>query len=147
MQHWEDPRERGLFAHPAAPPPRPSPPYANDLGARLARVEEHLYFGAIDRRRIEEESRLRAKDLGEAIMATREKSDEHYEDLDSRLSVLEQESQTNRTLWSGAGILFRSGKDFVRYVAVGLIALLIATGQATVDRLKPILSLIGLDGR
>ena len=44
---------------------------SNDIGARLARVEEHLQFVHHDRSRIEQESKARARDLIAAIVEMR----------------------------------------------------------------------------
>lgn len=149
MYHWQDPRQRGVYSHPAALPPRPANPYANDLSARLARVEEHLHFGALDRHRIEEESRLRARDLAETteslhdqIVHLGDRLENKIDGLGSRLVIMEQERHTRRTLWAAAGTLAGSAKDFLRYALIVLLGLLIATGNATVERLKPLFGLL-----
>lgn len=63
MQHWIDPRSRGIYDHPAAPPPVPKPHHANDHGARIAIIESHIHWSAWDRHRVEAESRARADDI------------------------------------------------------------------------------------
>lgn len=63
MNHWTDPMMRGIFDHPAAPPPTPAPHHANDLGARLAHLETHTIWSAWNAQRVEMESRARAEDI------------------------------------------------------------------------------------
>ena len=152
MPHWQDPRNRGVYMHPAAMPPRPAHPYANDLSARLARVEEHLHFGAMDRSRIEEESRLRARDIVETMEAQSEEiSDlrnhvnQRVEGLEGRIEVFEQERHTRQAIFALAGTLATTGKYLVRYVLVGLLALILVADPATLAKAKPLLlKLLGL---
>lgn len=135
MRHWMDPSSRGVYEHPAAVPPRPAHHAANDLGARLARLEEHNYFAALDRSRIENESRMRAKDLADGI-----------EGLDTRLAVMEQERHTRRTIWKMAGIFSTSASAFVKYLVAAILALLVLTGKASIDVARLIGMWLGLPG-
>lgn len=63
MRHWIDPMDRGIYDHPAAPPPTPKPHHSNDLNARVAGLESHIHWSAWDRQRVETESRARAADI------------------------------------------------------------------------------------
>lgn len=154
MYHWQDPRSRGVYSHPAALPPRPAHPYANDLSGRLATVEAHLQFGAMDRSRIEEESRLRAKDLVEGIesldeqMASfKEQVDDKFSAMGDRLAVIEQERHTRRAMFAAAGTLANSAKYLLRYVLAALLFLVLLADPATLSKAKPLLlKLIGLGG-
>lgn len=132
MHHWVDPRLRGVYEHPAAPPPRPSHHAANDLGSRLARVEEHIQFSAHDRQRIEGESRMRARDLATAM-----------DSLDDRMTKVEQVLHTRQHMWRLAAISASTVKGFARYVIVALLGGLLLTGHATPDSVKLLLGALG----
>lgn len=151
MHHWQDPWRRGIYTHPNALPPRPSHPYANDLSARLARVEEHLHFGAMDRHRIEDESRLRAKDLAESIESQDERLTSIGERLETqiagvgaRLAVIEQDRHTYRTLWLVVATLAGSASGLLRYALIVLLALLLLTGHPSIDKLRPLFGTLGV---
>lgn len=117
MYHWTDPRERGVYSHPAAIPPEPRPHTSNDLGARVASLENHVRWSNYDRQRVEMESRERARELGNGIVALQQ-------DIHRRLTVIEQERHTRKVLWKFAMISGSSALKFVRFAVAGLIALL-----------------------
>lgn len=135
MSHWADPSSRGVYDHPHATPPLPHHPRANDLSTRLARVEEHVRYSAHDRRRIEDESRLRARDLGAGMHG-----------LHQRVTVLEQDKHTRRVIGRLAWTLARSAGTLARWLLAGLLAVLYMTGTLTLDGLKALLAAFGLPG-
>jgi hypothetical protein len=135
MRHWTDPKSRGVYDHPAAAPPRPAHYAANDLGARLARQEEHTYYAAIDRVRIENESRMRAMDLAAGI-----------DSLDTRISLMEQELHTRRAIWRLTGIFGASAGVFMKYLLAVILGALVLSGKASIDAAKAIAIWLGLPG-
>lgn len=135
MRHWTDPIARGVYQIRSAIPPAPSHHAANDLASRLARVEEHLQWSHHNQARIEDESRLRARDLGEGMDAMTERQDE----MDDRLRVLEQDKHTRKRLWGLATTFGMSAGAFVRYLIAGLLVLLVAAGKADIQTLKQIM--------
>ncbi len=135
MHHWVDPASRGIYDHPAAPPPRPFPQNANDVGARLARVEEHINFSASNQHRIEMESRLRAKDLASGIGG-----------LDARITVLERDRHTRKHMLRLMGIFGRSAHVFVKFLIAGILGTLLLTGKASIETIKLLGGWLGLPG-
>jgi hypothetical protein len=135
MRHWTDPKTRGVYDHPAAAPPRPAHYAANDLAARLARQEEHTYYAAIDRVRIENESRMRAEDLAAGI-----------DGLDTRISLMEQELHTRRAIWRLLATFSTSATAFAKYLAAAVLAILVLTGKASIDAARAIATWFGLPG-
>jgi hypothetical protein len=133
MHHWTDPKSRGVYDHPAAVPPRPAHYAANDIGARLARQEEHTYYAALDRVRIENESRLRAKDLAAGI-----------DGLETRMSLMEQELHTRRAIWRLVAVLSTSATAFAKYLLAVVLAVLVLTGKASIEVAKAVAIWFGL---
>lgn len=133
MNHWVDPDKRGLYDHPHAPPPPPAHHASNDLGTRLARVEEHINFQAWNHRRSEHESRLRAEDIV-AGMAT----------LSRRILAIEQTAKSRRYLRQTMQGWATSASIFGRYAAAAVLGLLLLTGKASLENVKFLLSLLGL---
>lgn len=132
MPHWTDPRTRGIYDDPLAPPPRPQSHASNDHGARLARQENHAAWASWDRQRIDAESRLRDRELGRGIMA-----------LESRVSTLEIERLKRRTIWKFVLTSAGSAKQLVRYLIGALIVILMLTGKASIESVKVILAALG----
>lgn len=133
MNHWADPISRGVYTHPHAIPPPPSHPRANDLSARLARVEEHIHHSALDRVRIEQESRLRARDLGLGVSG-----------LHHRLSLLEQERHTRREVSRLAWTFAKSAIVLAKWLGAAILALLYVKGAISAEGLKIMLGALGL---
>ena len=131
-QWWTDPVMRGVYADPVAHPPPPAPRNSNDYGARLARVEEHLNFRAWDQRRIEQESRFRARDLAQALMA-----------VDTRLGSIEQEALTRQQVRQRMRNSLSLAAQLVRYGIAALFGLLLITGRASPETVKAVLGLLG----
>lgn len=115
------------------------PHHYNDVSARLARVEEHLVFGAQNQYRMEEESRLRAADLGRGISDLEDRAD----GIDARVRVLEQDMHTSRSMWGMATTFAASAAGVMRYVAAIILVALVASGSLTADKLAAIRSIWG----
>ncbi len=139
MRHWTDPRSRGVWDHPAAMPPRPMQNHHNDLGTRLARVEEHLNFGAQNMYRVEEESRMRATDLGQGISDLEDKTD----GIDARVRALEQERHTNQSIWGMVTSFGTSAGQAVRYTVTVILTALVMSGLLTADKIAALKSIWG----
>jgi len=139
IKHWMDARERGIWDHPAADPPQPRHRNDNDVGTRLARVEEHLQFGAFNSRRVEEESRLRAKDLGEGLEVVSARMD----DIEEKVQSLEQDRLTQQSILALASTFWTSARDLIKYALAIILTAMVVTGGASVDKVKSILSLWG----
>lgn len=84
--HWKNTNGDAPMP-PAAVPPIPRHHSSNDVGARLARVEEHLQFAHHDRNRVERESKERARDLASAIVAMREMIEAEMAPIRSLLAI------------------------------------------------------------
>lgn len=134
-QHWMDPRSRGLWDHPAASPPTPRPRESNDLASRVSQLEVHQQWATHNAARVEHESRLRARDLAD----WQDTSDERQESLSARVLLLEQDKAF---VMSGLRILSTWGGKLLRYAIVGLLALLMASGYADVNKWKAVLALL-----
>ena len=132
MNHWIDPDHRGLYDHPHAPPPKPAHHAANDIGTRLARMEEHVNFQAWNQRRVEHESRSRAEDIVAGITA-----------LSRRLLVIEQTDKSRKHLHKTMRLWGTSAGSFVRYVAAAGLGLLLLTGKASMENVKFLIHLLG----
>lgn len=88
MAHWMRPERRGLSGGQYAPPPQ-RPAYHNDLGSRMARLEEHANIAAWDRGRIERESLLRDQDLMDGMRSIKTAQEQNTNTLrDVRLAAL-----------------------------------------------------------
>lgn len=99
--HWIDPDQRGLFSHPHAAPPPPSHRDSNDIGARLARMEEHVNFQAWNARRVEQESRMRADDILYGLTKLSQRSqalEQLIQVMAERLRAIEAGSRTFKTV-------------------------------------------------
>lgn len=139
MHHWMDPQTRGVYTHPAAQPPRPQSHASNDLGTRLARVEEHLSFGAWNRDRIEREAQQRDRDLGAGITGLETVQEDH----EKRLQTLEQDRHTRSTILSLLDTARGSVGVLVQFVVAVLATALLLTGNANVVKIKELLSIWG----
>ena len=135
LQHWMDPRRRGIWDHPAAMPPRPQHRESNDHGSRIARLEVHQEWATHNAARVEQESRERAADLVE----WQEVSDASMESLSERVRLLEQDRKFMIQITT---ILSGWGGKLLRYAIVGILALLMASGYADVTKWKAVLALL-----
>lgn len=132
MLHWTHPDARGLYERPDAAPPRPMPHGANDLSARVARLEEHSGFSHWDRQRIERESQSRAKDITSALQSLDKRQTQAEADL---LHLKAEWKRVRRATTRLLGLGSRS----LRYAAGAFLFYLVATGKVTVEQVKPFL--------
>lgn len=144
MEHWLDPHSRGAYHHPAAAPPTPHPHHANDLSARLARVEEHLQFGAYDRSRVEMESRERARELGAAIMALREDTTQKHAEIMALLDPLVRIKQRSEHFWDASQTLVNWGLKFAKSVLIAGLIIGTILNKVSPEKAEAIGKLIGL---
>ncbi len=131
-QWWMDPVIRGVYADQAAEPPIPAHRSLNDYGSRLARMEEHQNFRAWDQRRIEQESRLRARDLAQAIMA-----------LEGRVGSIEQVALTQQQVQLRMQSLRNSVAQWLRYGTAAFLGALMLSGKASVETVKFLMGVLG----
>lgn len=141
--HWNTPEARGIYGHPASHPPIPQHRSSNDIGARVARIEEHQQFSAHDMRRIEQESMRRAADIV-AWMSSQIGS------LGHRVTTLENSELTQtarrQAIWdlfktTGNGVALVVG--FLKWSSVAAVAYLLITGKITVEAAKVLLGAVG----
>ena len=135
MQHWTDPEHRGLYNHPSASPPPPAHHNQNDVSSRLARVEEHLNFGAWNLRRVETESRMRATDLINGLA-----------ELGRRLAPIERRIHSDMQSRKATRRIGTSLMSWLKYLIAGILTLLMLTGKASIEHVKIILGVFGFPG-
>lgn len=137
MPHWADPAARGAYHQPWALPPTPQPRGANDLSARMARLEEHYAFAHWDRYRMEQDSRQRAQDLARALVT-----------MDERLDAFERSQATERAVERSRRRSIRTwlqwGLVSVKYALAGGLFVLMLLGKASVEQVKLWLGVLGL---
>lgn len=140
MKHWTPPfSESEVGGDHSILPPKPMHREANDLGSRLARVEEHLQFVHWDRNRIERESRQRAKDLGLAVSALHETVRTEMKPFKDHITRLEHRSEMMK-IWGGWAIFF--GK----FILASLIVIGVLTKHITLDQANMFGKWLGLPG-
>ena len=131
--HWMDPHSRGVYHHPHSAPPTPMSHSANDIGSRLARLEEHIRFAGWDRQRVEIESRMRAGEMLEAVKA-----------IHGRMDTIEATQQaaateTERPSLLGALISGTLLLSFAKYAVLALLMVALFTGRANVNDIAPLI--------
>ena len=133
MSHWIDPIRRGVYEHPAAPPPEPRHHSQNGIPERMARLEEHISFAAWDRRRSEAESLQRAQDLADSIRA-----------LHVRIIPIERHRSRREDLWRLVRSVTTLSKSFVKFAVPPALYLLVITGWMNAEQARAIAGWFGL---
>jgi len=98
-------------------------------------LEEHTHYAALDRARIERESRLRAQDITSWL-----------DSMNMRLGVLEQDRHTSRRIRRMAWTIGTSAAAWLRYLLAAILGVLLLTGKATLDQIKFLFGVLGLPG-
>ena len=136
MMHWTDPEQRGVYEHPSAHPPPASHRSQNDLASRLARVEEHLNFGAWNLRRVETDGRLRDTDIIRGLR-------DGLRDINRRLMPIEKQFLASSHVRKATRRMGISILSWLRYLIAGVLAILMLTGKASLEHVKLILGALG----
>lgn len=137
MRHWTERMHHAEGLSEAAAPPIPRHHAANDIGARLARVEEHLQFSHHSRVRLEMESKERDRDLAAAIVSMRTMFETTMAPIRDMMAV--------RAYRKEMRMIFGSWALWSVKLALGLLLVLgTITGRLTPEQAKVIGGWLGL---
>lgn len=142
--HWITPEARGLYGTPESRPPQPQHHSANDFGARMARMEEHIQWQGHNLNRVEHESLRRAADIVNWIKSV-------HSSTEAKIRALEdhnREQSARRKLL--VGILKTSGNiasttiNIVKYGIAGVLLVGWLLGKLSLEGVRLFLGVLGL---
>jgi len=141
--HWMTPESRGIYEQAESMPPPPQSHTTDDIGARMARLQEHIQWRAWDTRRVEMESFRRAADIVGLIRSETAALSVRLKAIEDQMSAASTRRQTYIDLLRNTGSAANIMINIAKYGVVLVLAVLFVLGKISVEGVRLFLGAIG----